>query len=174
MKTKPANSKAVFQEIKSQLTLDDREEVHAIALILMEKYYGLTLTDVLSERKIEILDLSSIITRLNRHEPLQYVIGEAEFFGRKFQVNPSVLIPRPETELLVYEIIKTNPKAPTILDIGTGSGCLAITLNLEIQNSKVIAIDISQSAMKTANQFKKIRSRCVIHSSRLFKGQLVA
>src|SRR6478736_5853615 len=150
MKMKSTNSKAVFQEIKSKLTLDDPEEVHAIALALIEKYFGLTLTDLLSQKDIEPQNLNEIIERLNQHEPLQYILGEAEFFGRKFTVNPSVLIPRPETELLVAEVLKTKLNAPQILDIGTGSGCIAITLNLEIPNSKVYAIDVSQHSLDTA------------------------
>jgi release factor glutamine methyltransferase len=150
MNMKRANSKEVFQEIKSKLTLDDPEEVHAIALVLMEKYFDLTLTEILAEKEFEIKNLNEIIERLNRHEPLQYVLGEAEFLGRKITVNPSVLIPRPETELLVYEVLKTKLKAPRILDIGTGSGCIAITLSLEISNSKVYAIDISQNSLDTA------------------------
>ncbi len=147
---KPTNSKALFHEIKSKLTLDDPEEVHAIAMTLMEKYFGLTFTDILSEKEIEFQDFTEIIARLNQHEPLQYVLGEAEFFGRNFIVNPSVLIPRPETELLVHEVLKMKLNAPRIMDIGTGSGCIAITLNLEVANSKVYAIDVSQNALNTA------------------------
>lgn len=150
-----ANSKIVFQEIQSDLKIEDREEARAIALRLMEKYYHVTLTDILSEKEFEHKDLTSIITRLNKHEPLQYIFGEAEFFGRKFIVNPSVLIPRPETELIIQEVLKTKIRAPQILDIGTGSGCIAITLNLEIPNSKVRAIDISQDALHTANENAK-------------------
>src|SRR5260221_4474348 len=118
MKRKMANSKAVFQEIKSKLIADDQDEIHAIALALMENYYGLVLTDILSEKEIEFQDLSSIIERLNQHEPLQYIFGKADFYGRKFKVNSSVLIPRPETELLVREVLKTKPISPQILDIG--------------------------------------------------------
>jgi release factor glutamine methyltransferase len=116
----------------------------------MEKFYNLTRTDILSESQIEFQDLSSIVARLNQHEPIQYVLGEANFFGRNFKVNPSVLIPRPETELLVREVLKTKLAAPNILDIGTGSGCVAITLNLEIANSRVRAIDISHHALDVA------------------------
>jgi release factor glutamine methyltransferase len=155
MKMKPTNSKAVFHEIKSKLTLDDPEEVHAIALALMEKCYGLTLTDVISEKEIEFQDFTEIIARLNRHEPLQYIFGEAEFLGRNFIINSFVLIPRPETELLVREVLKTKLSAPRILDVGTGSGCIAITFSLEISNSKVYAIDVSKNALDTANANSK-------------------
>ena len=152
---KPTNSKAVFHEIKSKLTLDDPEEVHAIALALLEKYFGLTLTDILSEKEIEFKDFTEIIVRLNQYEPLQYILGEVEFFGRNFMVNSSVLIPRPETELLVQEVLKMKLKTPQVLDVGTGSGCIAITLSLEIPNSKVYAIDLSQDALNTANANSK-------------------
>ena len=152
---KITNSKAVFQDIKSKLTLDDSEEIHAVALALMGNYYNLTLTDILAEKEIETLNLSSVIARLNQHEPLQYILGEADFYGRKFKVSPSVLIPRPETELLIREVLKIEIKAPRILDIGTGSGCIAITLNLEIPNSKICAVDVSQLALETAKENSK-------------------
>src|SRR5258706_623314 len=151
MKMKMTNSKEVFQEIKSKLTLEDAGEVQAIALALMEKYYGLLLTDILSEKETEFQDLTAVIARLNRHEPLQYVLGEGEFYGRKFIVNPFVLIPRPETELLVQEVLKIKLIAPQILDVGTGSGCIGITLSLTIPNSKVYTVDVSQNALDTAS-----------------------
>ena len=145
-----ANSKELFHGIKSQLALDDPAETQAIALALMRQFYLLTLTDILSEKKVEFVDLSSIIERLNRQEPLHYILGEADFYGRKFIVNPSVLIPRPETELLVQEVLQSRPKTPRIIDIGTGSGCIAITLSLEIANSKVYALEVNQKTLDTA------------------------
>jgi len=144
------NSKAVFREIQTQLNNNDPEETQAIALAIMSKYYGLTLTDILSGQEIERLDITDCIARLNRHEPLQYIFEEANFFGRKFMVNPSVLIPRPETELLIQEALKLKWRRPRILDIGTGSGCIAVTLSLEIPDSKVCAIDISDNALQVA------------------------
>ncbi len=145
------NSKTVFNLIKAQLLLDEAEEIMAVSLAIMEKYYRLKLTDILAEKKIEEQNLSAVIARINRHEPLHYIFGEADFYGRKFNVNSSVLIPRPETELLINEVLKTNPISPRILDIGTGSGCIAITLNLEIKNSKVFAVDVSQRSIDTAS-----------------------
>lgn len=89
--------------------------------------------------------------RLIACEPVQYVLGKAWFYGRQFTVNPAVLIPRPETEELVETIIKSNP-LPTsrLLDIGTGSGCIAITLGLELPQTEIFAIDISPSALEVA------------------------
>lgn len=147
---KTANSKEVFHGIKSQLTLDDPDETHAIAVALMRKFYHVALADILSEKKIKILDLVPIIERLNKQEPLQYILGEADFYGRAFTVNPSVLIPRPETELLIHEILKTRPEAPRVLDVGTGSGCIAVTLSLEIQNSKIYGLEVNQNTLDTA------------------------
>jgi len=92
---------------------------------------------------------------LNQNEPVQYVLGEAYFFGRKFLVNPSVLIPRAETEELVAEVkahLKGSHKMKTIriLDIGTGSGCIPITLVLEIPDSELYATDVSSEALLVA------------------------
>src|SRR5258706_3266925 len=152
---KITNSKTVFQDIKSKLTLDEPEEIHAVALILMGNYYGVTFTDIIAEKEVEFQDLSPILFRLNHDEPLQYILGESELYGRKFKVHPSVLIPRPETELLIREVLKIEIETPRILDVGTGSGCIAITLNLEIQNSKVYSVDVSQLALETAKENSK-------------------
>lgn len=96
----------------------------------------------------------SIAERLINQEPIQYITGIAPFYGYFFQVNPSVLIPRPETEELVYHIhdyLKHNKiAAPRILDIGSGSGCIPITLNLLTTDSKVISVDISEMAIGVA------------------------
>jgi len=94
------------------------------------------------------------IERLQNYEPIQYIIGEAEFYGIKFKVNASVLIPRPETEELVDWIIKENQSkgSISILDIGTGSGCIAIALAKELPNAKVYALDVSKEALKIAKQ----------------------
>ena len=106
------NSKAVFLSLKSQLKLGDADESQAIALAIMDNYFNLSLTDILSEKEIDDIDFSKIIDRLNQNEPLQYVIGKADFYGRKFLVDPSVLIPRPETELLINEVLKIKSVSP--------------------------------------------------------------
>jgi release factor glutamine methyltransferase len=86
--------------------------------------------------------------------PLQYIVGRQEFYGRYFRVNPSVLIPRPETEYIIEAVLESDrPARPlTILDVGTGSGCLAVTLALELADSKVFAADISFEALLVARQ----------------------
>ena len=91
------------------------------------------------------------IERLLNHEPIQYILGTAHFYGLDFAVNPSVLIPRPETEELADWIVKENTfKAPAILDIGTGSGCIAITLKHQIPQAHVEGWDISADALAVA------------------------
>jgi release factor glutamine methyltransferase len=103
------------------------------------------LTDEQSEKLTIILD------QLKTGEPVQYILGHTEFYGLPFQVNANVLIPRPETEELVNWIIEsTTTPALNILDIGTGSGCIAITLKHELKQSVVSAIDISTGALETA------------------------
>jgi len=101
-----------------------------------------------------LIILKSLIKRRVNREPMQYIIGSSEFYGRKFFVNQDVLIPRPETEKLIDVSIDILSKKenPIILDVGTGSGCIGITIALEIPSSSVIAIDISNSALSTAKK----------------------
>jgi release factor glutamine methyltransferase len=97
--------------------------------------------------------LLQIIERLKTYEPIQYVLGETEFYGLKIKVNPNVLIPRPETEELVDWIIKENKNKPvTILDIGMGSGCIAIALKKNLPSAQIIAIDIAEDALIIAKE----------------------
>ena len=92
------------------------------------------------------------ITRRINNEPIQYILGSSEFYGRSFIVNKNVLIPRPETEILIDISIEElkNVNNPLILDVGTGSGCIAITIALEIPSSTIIAIDIDERAISVA------------------------
>ena len=95
--------------------------------------------------------LQKALQRLKNHEPIQYVLGGAPFLGKIFQVDPTVLIPRPETEALVQDIIDDSPiREAKILDLGTGSGCIAITLRLTLRSSQVWALDIDPLALQTA------------------------
>jgi release factor glutamine methyltransferase len=106
------------------------------------------------EREIsetEYAALDDAINKRIRGVPLQYIVGHQEFYGRDFIVNPSVLIPRPETEFVIESVLEARPAAHSrIIDIGTGSGCIAVTLALELPTSTVFATDISLAALETA------------------------
>ena len=94
-----------------------------------------------------------IVERRASGEPLQYITGVQDFFGREFRVTPDVLIPRPETELLVeaaIEVVGGRESSPFICDVGTGSGCIALTLLCEIRNARAVAIDLSPAALEIA------------------------
>ena len=105
----------------------------------------------------QLTTLRSWVKRRLKNEPLQYITGSCDFYGRQFLINSKVLIPRPETERLVDISIEKMKKvdSPTILDVGTGSGCIATTLGLEIPDSKGMGIDISLDALEVANENKE-------------------
>ena len=130
-------------------------EAQAIARLIYEVRYGLPLSDLLMGRDSSVPqdELEQIAIRLERQEPVQYILGQAEFCGRTFVVNKHVLIPRPETAELCQWIITAD--AAHILDIGTGSGCIAITLAAEMPEAEVTAWDISEEALKVAKENAK-------------------
>ena len=147
----------------------DDGEARAIARILIEELFGLSYADIVCGATEQLsaddtLRLDTAVRRIEQGEPLQHVLGYADFCGNRFSVNSSVLIPRPETEWLVDEGAKlmdgciasdkTQHKAPHspkhILDIGTGSGCIAISLKLRLGDAYVEAWDISEEALRTA------------------------
>lgn len=152
------NSKVLFDDFVRRITLSvDKEEIESIGFLVFESQFHLNRTDLLAAKSVAVSDaqldwLHGVIARLNQHEPVQYILGEADFYGRKFKVDSNVLIPRPETEELVRMAIDRvkNIKHPKILDIGTGSGCIPITIALEIGGSAVWATDISEGALTTA------------------------
>lgn len=115
----------------------------------------------LSEK--EKSEIHNIVERLTKYEPIQYIFGKTDFYGFEFEVNPSVLIPRPETEELVELIVRDYPqkKELDILDVGTGSGCIAVTLKKLLNKSQVYALDISEEALKTAKR-NAGRNRAII------------
>lgn len=172
-----------YQQLWQSLTpLYDAGEAQAIVRTVLDVKYGMTLTDIICGKVNELSadeerKLEEIIIRLQKGEPVQYVLGEADFAGRTFHVEPGVLIPRPETAELCQWIeedfagkstvspkdspedsSKDSPEvspqatdnAKQILDICTGSGCIAITLGLNIPNSEVTGWDISEDALRIA------------------------
>lgn len=133
-------------------------EVKALIRLLMEEVCGILPHQYLSCPEKEIPEaqkakIHAIVRRLKRMEPIQYIMGTADFCGLPFEVNPSVLIPRPETEELVEQVLHDNAgKKVRILDIGTGSGCIAITLQKNLKQATVIAADVSSDALETARR----------------------
>ena len=150
-----------YQQFWQSLTpLYDAGEAQAIVRTVLDVEYGMTLTDIICGKVNELSsdeerNLEEIIARLQNGEPVQYVLGEADFAGRTFHVEPGVLIPRPETAELCQWIEEEVSSLETderkqILDICTGSGCIAITLGLTIPNSEVTGWDISEDALRIA------------------------
>ena len=150
-----------YQQFWQSLTpLYDAGEAQAIVRTVLDVEYGMTLTDIICGKVNELSsdeerNLEEIIARLQNGEPVQYVLGKADFAGRTFHVEPGVLIPRPETAELCQWIeeevssLKADERKQ-ILDICTGSGCIAITLGLTIPNSEVTGWDISEDALRIA------------------------
>ena len=104
-------------------------------------------------KNTEVFAFDNLIQRRLNKEPVAYIINEKEFWSKKFHVNKNTLIPRPETELLVEDLIKIyKNKKISLLDVGTGSGCIIISLLSELSNSKGVGIDISSRALKIAKQ----------------------
>ncbi len=97
----------------------------------------------------------SLVQRRKKHEPIAYLTGEQPFFGRDFLVNRHTLIPRPETEMLIGLVKQSAKGRSVIVDVGTGSGCIAVTLALECPNARVVASDVSSAALKVAKQNAK-------------------
>lgn len=133
-------------------------EIESMISLIFEKLKGYSRTqlilansEILEETDLE--KLKQIVVRLKQFEPIQYILGSTEFYNLPFYCNPGVLIPRPETEELVHWIVQEN-KQPnmTILDIGTGTGCIAISLQKNIENSIVYACDISPVCIETAQK----------------------
>ncbi|HDP54555.1 MAG TPA: peptide chain release factor N(5)-glutamine methyltransferase [Bacteroidetes bacterium] len=133
-------------------------EAQAMARLLIEKTTGIRVHDAISDPKLLLsvsqnMLIDQYVDELKLQKPIQYILGETEFFGIRFKVNPSVLIPRPETEELVNWILSNDKTGfPNVLDIGTGSGCIAIAIANNLPAAKVFAIDISAEAIAIAKE----------------------
>ncbi len=150
----------LYQQLVAQYsTVYETDEARAMARELIEYYTERSLQDAIQDEVTVPADMMEKITvasgRLMDMEPLQYVLGEAWFYNLPFNVNKHVLIPRPETEELVYKIIAqiaNFPSDSTLLDIGTGSGCIPISIKKNKPNVKVYGMDISEDALSVAKQ----------------------
>ena len=150
-----------FEIIKFGSNLLKEKKISSFILdseILLSKILNKTREDILInlDQKIStnnILAFKEYLQRRSKNEPIAYILGEKEFWSKKFLVNKGTLIPRPETELLVDKILKIyRDKKISILDIGTGSGCIIISLLSSLKNSKGVGIDISKNAISTAEK----------------------
>ncbi|TXD46505.1 peptide chain release factor N(5)-glutamine methyltransferase [Polaribacter sp. IC073] len=142
-----------------------KTEIDSFFFILMEEKLNLQRIDTVLKPDFlitakNLTDLKNILKRLQKEEPIQYILGNTEFYGLPFIVDKNTLIPRAETEELVEWILletselrtKNEDKTLTILDIGTGTGCIPVSLAKNLQNTKISAIDISSEALKIAKQ----------------------
>lgn len=161
-----------INDLAKRINQYEEQEARSIVRLLLFDVFGFTLTDVccgalnhLSTEQTETLEL--MMQRLAEGEPVQYVTGKAEFCSHTFHVAPGVLIPRPETEELCQWIIRSNPDAHNILDIGTGSGCIAITLALALPHANVTAWDISPDAQAIASaNAQQLNARNILFETR--------
>ncbi|WP_286753766.1 MULTISPECIES: peptide chain release factor N(5)-glutamine methyltransferase [Sphingobacterium] len=161
--------------------LYDEDEIKAIFLVVVAEKFGLNRTnyrlrktDIVKEAdKAEVL---GILQNLKKHRPIQYILNKADFYGEVFQVNESVLIPRQETEELVDLIIKNHKSSQNlkIIDIGTGSGCIPITLSKHLNNALVTTIDISKEAIKTAQEnAKNLKTQVQFINADIFEWEYI-
>ena len=137
------------------------EELRALSMMICCDLLGLDALDIYMGKDITLSEskereLENIIFRLQKNEPIQYVCGFAQFGERKFKVAPGVLIPRPETAELVDLVVTENPHARHILDIGTGSGCIAISLDKRLPQAAVEAWDVSEAALAIARENNRL------------------
>lgn len=150
---------SLVELVRGQLHAAGIDSADQEALWLIEHATGLPgLQQVVDRDRLvsepEFAMVKRIVARRADREPLQYILRTQEFCGLEFEVNPTVLIPRPETELLVRETVRHLARVPhpTLVDVGTGSGCLAVTLAQSIPEAKMLAIDVSARALETAKR----------------------
>lgn len=153
------SARQLYRYLVDHITAYPPKEAQALSFMLLEHYLRLRNVDVLVDRPLTNLhaqpDWEGILARLNQNEPIQHIIGSTEFCGLEFKVSSSVLIPRPETEELVRLVTRDYAEPdekPTILDIGTGSGCIAIVLARFLPHATVHAWDVSEEALDVARE----------------------
>lgn len=151
--------KEAIEQLRNGLAgVADPQEVQAMIRVVCEDIFNYDQVDVALRQESELPEfapekVADIIARLSRHEPLQYIVGSVRFHGHKFKVNPAVLIPRPETEQLVDLIVDENSASDLrVLDMGTGSGCIAISLARALKFAQVEALDVSRDALNVARE----------------------
>jgi release factor glutamine methyltransferase len=154
--------------IQSLLPFYDEMEVESFFYLILENKHQLRRIDLALEvdkefSEEEISNWNAILEKLKTQIPIQYILGSTHFYGSEFIVDENVLIPRSETEELVDWIVKLNSKLSKknnlkVLDIGTGSGCIAVSLAKNILNSEVFAVDVSETALAVAEENAKLNN----------------
>ena len=158
---------------KELLSIYDEQEIDSFFYIILEKLHVLKRIDLALNPEtvmdgLHLKQWKSIVSDLKIQKPIQYILGETEFYGLRFLVNENTLIPRQETEELVELIVKDEEKGKRekkkvrILDVGTGSGCIAISLVANIHNAQVFAIDVSEKALATAKKNAEVNKVNVV------------
>lgn len=155
------------------------QELKSLAMMICCDMLGYEAVDVYLGKDINLSEskqreLENILARMRKNEPIQYVRGMADFHGMTFEVKPGVLIPRPETAELVELILRENPGACSVLDIGTGSGCIAISLSKHLPGADVVAWDVSDEALAIArrnNEFLRTSVCFEQHDVLLYEGK---
>jgi len=149
--------KATIQKIKNELkNLYPEEEVRGFIRIIFSHFLNISLKQIILMPDYPIdaplkRMIDEVVARLQKYEPIQYILEETEFYNLKLKVSPWVLIPRPETEELVEWILHSPlPDSPSVIDIGTGSGCIALALKKNLPGAVVFALDVSEKAVETA------------------------
>ncbi len=143
-----------YNELWQRLTsIYDESEAKAIARMVLDVRFDMSMTDIICGKVTQLseedtVSLQKIVTRLEQAEPVQYILGASDFCGRTFHMEPGVLIPRPETEELCRWIVSDNNHIADILDVGCGSGCISVTLALDMPQANVTAWDISPIATR--------------------------
>ena len=156
---KGVSLRELFDQGREAIRQSGMENPELEASVLLAKAFNIEARDIYShpEREFgpeEVEEFNRLLERRIKREPTAYILGEKEFYSRSFMVTPDVLIPRPETEILVEEALKIlgNLISPSIIDVGTGSGCIAVTLGCERQDARIFATDISYEALLVARK----------------------
>jgi release factor glutamine methyltransferase len=155
----------LFKNVKNKFlnelsSLYDEKEIESFFYIVLEHFHqkkriDLALQPEMEMQENDVLQWEDVLSELKKEKPIQYILGETEFYGLRFIVDENTLIPRPETEELVELIVesqKSKVKSLKILDIGTGSGCIAISLAKNLPNAQVFALDVSEKAIAIAKK----------------------
>lgn len=160
--------RALCQRLSS---IYEEGEARAIVRWVLEERFSLTRAELLCDDLQHLSmeqqkELEALMQRLEQGEPVQYVLGETRFYGRRFHVAPGVLIPRPETAELCQWVIDESADESVLLDVGTGSGCIAVTLSLELPHTNVTAWDISEDALRIAQKNAQLNDASVTFEQR--------